>query len=134
MKRNTKVGVSLAMMFLAFCYFDPLSLAFRWEMQEKASKAGLALGYLGGSGMQVIPVDGSVLTQLRVENLENYSGPCRGCAGWFSANGRLIIWISAWVKPNEHQEPALLVQTLSGETMATWVGSFHDVTAVTLSP
>jgi len=119
-------------MLVAFCYFDPLSLSFRWEMQQKASKAGLALGYIGGSGMQAFPVDGSLLTQLRTENLENYSGPCRECPGWFSADGRLIVWHHAGLIG--YQEPSLLVQTISGKTMWTWVGPLYYFNAVALSP
>ena len=129
---NIKIGVPLALTLVALCGCDPRSLGFRREMRAKSSETGLALGYLGGSLMNVIPVDGGL--PLVTENLENYSGPCRGCAGWFSADGRLIIWMSAWAKPNEHQEPALLVQTISGETTATWIGSLYDVTALSLSP
>src|SRR5579864_2965938 len=107
----------------ALCGCDPLSRDFRIEMASKSSRSGLALGYIGGSGMHIIPLDGGVPGD---ENLENYSGPCGARPGWFSSDGRLITWQLVWPywKP---RDPSLLVQTVSGQTVASWSGQLNTV-------
>ena len=120
------VGLALA----ALCGCAPLSSDFRAEMRIRSANSGWALGYIGGSGMHVIPLDGGSPAG---ENLENYSGPCRSCLGWFSSDGKLIIWQLTWPdwKPTE---PSLLIRTVSGQTVSTWFGQINTVAALALSP
>lgn len=123
-----RVFVILAL--VALCGCDPLSSDFRAEMRAKSSNSGLALGYIPGSGMHIMPLDGGPPAE---ENLQNYSGPCTICPGWFSPDGRLIIWQLTWPdwKPTK---PSLLVQTVSGQTVATWSGQLNSLYALALSP
>jgi WD40-like Beta Propeller Repeat len=118
-------------MLVALCGCEPLSLGFRNEMRERASKEGLALGYIPGSGMEILPLGGGGL--LTEENLENDSGPCRACPGWFSPDGKLIVWQLTWpfAKPSE---PSLIVRTVTGQTVATWFGQLNTVFALALAP
>lgn len=99
-------------------------------MREKASTEGLALGYVQGSSLQIIPVDqGSLLTQ----NRENRVGPRQSAPGWFSPDGRLIVWYLPWpfAKPGD---PSLVIQTVAGATVATWHGQLNTIAALALSP
>jgi WD40 repeat protein len=122
-----KVFAALALILLCGC--DPRAPGFRNEMRRRSSDSGLALGYIGGSGMEVFPLAGPI-TQ---KSLENYSGPCRICAGWFSSDGKLIIWNVLWPdwKPDE---PSLLVRTITGQTIAIWSGLLNTPYALALSP
>src|SRR5579864_6574093 len=99
----------------------PHSPGFRNEMRGRSSDSGLALGYIGGSAMEVFPLAGVPITN---KSLENYSGPCGICAGWFSPDGKLIIWTVLWPywKPDE---PSLLVRTITGQTIAMWSGQLN---------
>jgi hypothetical protein len=116
---------------IALCGCDPRASDLRQQMRRKSSESGLALGYIGGSGMSVYPLEG---TQ-PFGNLENYSGPCRMCPGWFASDGKLIIWRHAFLTANgQHEGPSLLVQTITGDTVATWSGQLTNVSAVALSP
>lgn len=100
-------------------------------MRRRSSDSGLALGYIGGSGMEVFPLGGLPITATML--LENYSGPCRSCAGWFSSDGKEIIWNVLWPdwKPDE---TSLLVRTITGQTIAIWSGLLNTPYALALSP
>jgi WD40-like Beta Propeller Repeat len=124
------VRLLAAMMLAVLCGCGPLALGFRNEMREKDSREGLALGYIGGSGMKILPLGGGLLTD---ENLQNHSGPCESCPGWFSSDGRLILWELPWPfgKP---EDPSLIVRTVTGAPVATWSGQLNDIAALALSP
>lgn len=117
-------------MLVVLCGCDPLAVGFRNQMREEDSREGLALGYIGGSGMEILPLGGGPLTD---ENLENHSGPCEICPGWFSSDGRLIVWELPWPfgKP---EEPSLIVRTVTGATVATWFGQLNTIVALALAP
>jgi len=119
-----------ALLFFAMCCCDPRAADFRREMQMKSVNSGMALGYIGGSGMMVIPFGAGISTP---PNLENFSGPCGICPGWFSTDGRLIVWHQSWPYWKS-PEPSLLVQTIAGETVATWSGQLNTIYAMALSP
>jgi hypothetical protein len=120
-----------ALALMGLCGCDPVARNYRNEMRRRSSDSGLALGYLGGSGMEVFPLGGLPITATML--LENYSGPCRSCAGWFSSDGKAIIWNVLWPdwKPDE---PSLLVRTINGQTIATWTGLLNTPYALALSP
>jgi hypothetical protein len=99
-------------------------------MQHQFSERGLALGYIGGSAMQVVPL-GDPLQPLK--NRPNHSGPCEACPGWFSPDGHLIIWNVPWPY-SKPREPSLIVRTITGETVATWLGQLNTVAALAFSP
>ena len=85
--------------------------------------------------MRVMPLEGGFLWDLtHKNNIESYSGPCRVCPGWFSQDGRLIVW-EVWpysiFKP---EEPSILVQTIEGQTIATWTGLIQATSTLALSP
>jgi hypothetical protein len=117
-------------MLLVLCGCDPLALGFRNEMHEKDSKEGLALGYINGSALEIVPLGGGLLTD---ENLQNHSGPRENCPGWFSSDGRLIVWELSWPfgKP---EDPSLIVRAVTGATVATWYGQLNTIIALALSP
>jgi Tol biopolymer transport system component len=99
-------------------------------MSEKDSREGLALGYIGGSLMTVVPLGGGVLGD---KNLENHSGPCESCPGWISPDGKSIVWSVPWpfARP---AEPSLVVRGVTGELQATWSGQINTIIALALSP
>lgn len=118
-----------------FCLFALLAanlaaLDFEAELRQESSRSGLAIGYIAGSGMLVLPLEGGPLLDV---NLENHAGPCWFCPGWFSSDGNLITWevVPLYQKPNE---PSLIVTTITGEPMSAWVGPVRDIYAVALSP
>jgi hypothetical protein len=102
----------------------------RTELQQKSVASGLALGYIGGSAMEIFPTAGGPLTN---ELLENYSGPCRICPGWFSSDGNLVIWLN---QPfNERSRQPLIIRTIKGNTVRAWSGEiFAEIRALALSP
>jgi Tol biopolymer transport system component len=99
-------------------------------MRRRSSDSGLALGYIGGTAMDVFPLAGVPIT---TKSLENYSGPCSRCAGWFSSDGRSITWEVLWPdwKPGQ---PSLLVRSINGQTIAMWSGLLNTPYALALSP
>jgi len=108
---------------------------FRDEMARKSSQSGLAIGDIGGSVMRILPLEGGYQWDLTHRNyLDKNLGPCGVCPGWFSQDGRLIVW-EVWpysiLKP---EEPSILVQTIAGQTIATWVGLINSTSALALSP
>jgi len=115
---------------IALCSCEPISSDFRNEMRRKSAEFGLAIGYVGGSAMEIFPTAGGPLTN---ELLENYSGPCRICPGWFSSDGKLIVWQQIPLY-QDATDPGLVVQTVTGETVSRWVGKVIDVYALALSP
>jgi hypothetical protein len=123
--------ISVALLLVVLCGCDPLALGFRNGMRGRASKEGLALGYISGSLMEILPLGGGGL--LSDENLENHSGPCESCPGWFSSDGKMVIWFVPWpfARP---EEPSLIVRTVTGATVATWFGQLNTITALALSP
>ncbi len=120
-----------ALALIVLCGCDPLAPGFRNEMRRRSSDSGLALGYIGGTGMSVYPLAGIPITSRVL--LENYSGPCVRCPGWFSSDGKLVIWNVLWPdwKPDK---PSLLVRTITGQTIATWSGLLNTPYALALSP
>jgi WD40-like Beta Propeller Repeat len=125
-----RIRLVVGFLLVALCACDPLAIGFRNEMRERDSKEGLALGYIGGSVMQIVPLGGALLAD---ENLENHSGPCEGCPGWFSSDGRLIVWGLLWPF-RRPEEPSLIVRTVTGATVATWYGQLNTIAALALSP
>jgi len=115
---------------VGLCGCDSLDSSFRSEMRRKAIEQGLALGYIGGSLMQVLPLKGGLLTD---KNLQNHSGPCESCPGWFSSDGKSIVWEAPWPfrKP---MDPSLVVKTIAGVRKAAWFGQLNTVAALSLSP
>lgn len=125
-----RIRIFLALVLVGLSGCDPLALGFRNEMRQRDSREGQALGYIGGSLMQIVPLGGGLLGD---ENLENYSGPCRACPGWFSRDGKLIVWQLGW-PAQRPGEPSLIVRTVSGETVATWSGQLNTIVALALAP
>jgi len=84
-------------------------------MREEVLRSGLAIGYIGGSAMEVYRFGETPLM------LENYLGPCRICPGQFSADGRLIVW--QLVRPYwKEGQPSLVVTTVEGKPVNEWWG------------
>ncbi len=112
-----------------------MALDFRDEMARKSSESGLAIGNISGNLMRIMPLEGGFLWDLtHTNNIEKYLGPCGICPGWFSQDGRLIVW-EVWpysiFKP---EEPSILVQTMDGQTIATWTGRIQTTSTLALSP
>ena len=119
-----------ALALIALCGCDPLAPGFRNEMRRRSSDSGLAVGYIGGTVMELFPLAGVPMTN---KSLENHSGPCGRCAGWFSPDGKLITWEVLWPdwRPDE---PSLLVRTITGQTISMWSGLLNTPYALALSP
>jgi dipeptidyl aminopeptidase/acylaminoacyl peptidase len=97
-------------------------------MRKGATRSALAIGYLAGSVIEVFPFEGG----LEGRRIENNLGPCASCPGWFSSDGKLIIWQFTW--PDwEPSEPSLQVRTVKGEPVASWWGQLNTIYALSLS-
>ena len=104
---------------------------YRSEMRTKAARAGLAMGYLAGSAIEVFSFEGGLRSVGR--RMENNLGPCDSCPGWFSSDGRFIVWQLPWPYWKS-SEPSLQVTTIRGEPIARWWGRLNTLYAVSLSP
>jgi hypothetical protein len=123
-------AAAAALALFVLCGCDPRATGFRNEMRRRSSDFGLALGYIGGTTMGVYPLEGVPTTS---QSLENYSGPCRRCGGWFSSDGKLVVWNVLW--PDwKADEPSLLVRTITGQTIAKWSGLLNTPYALAVSP
>jgi hypothetical protein len=100
-------------------------------MHDKGSQGDLAVGYIAGNAIEVFSFDGEIHGVGRL--IENNLGPCDSCPGWFSSDGRLIVWQIPWPFWKS-SEPSLQVTTIKGEPAARWWGQMNTVYALSLSP
>jgi hypothetical protein len=119
-----------ALMAVSLCGCEPLALNFRNEMREMDSKEGLALGYIQGNVLEILPLGGGPLAN---ENLDNQSGPRESSSGWPSPDGKLIVWQISW-PDSKPGDPSLIVQTITGARVAAWYGQLNTIAALALSP
>jgi hypothetical protein len=110
---------------------DSHAADYRSEMRTKALQENLAVGYLAGSVIEVFSFE-SGLRSVGLQ-MENNLGPCESCPGWFSSDGRLIIWHVPWPYWKS-SEPSLEVTTIKGKPIARWWGQLNTLYALSLSP
>src|SRR5579864_7051841 len=116
-----RVSALLILSMLSGC--DQRAADFRADLAKKATEAGLAVGYIASSRFEILALTGEQY------GIENYSGPCDICPGWFSSDGKFITWYY-WGPTNTH----LIVQTIDGKPIASWFGALVNLEAVSLSP
>jgi len=125
-----RARLGAALMATSLCGCGSFTSEFRADMRDKTSRSGMALGYVNGSTLEILPLNGGPPTN---QILENRSGPRQSSSGWFSPDGKLIVWQLSWPFAKA-DDPSLVVETLAGVRVAAWYGQLNTIAALALSP